>query len=151
VSAAIATAAARQARPANVESRAMTLIAVSVMASVLLVAPICFRYAPCRRPPGRHRRRSNFSAFQFPKTDHGRSRNRFQQRSGPTRTSASPPKPRQSGFNSCLPRHLHITFYWNATSARLLSFRECSRSRSCAFSFSSALRPISRCCPTRLR
>jgi hypothetical protein len=58
------------------------------------------------------------------------------------------PKPRQSGFNSCLPRHLHITFYWNATSARLLSFRECSRSRSCAFSFSSALRPISRCCPT---
>jgi hypothetical protein len=45
VSAAIATAAARQARPANVESRAMTLIAISVMASVLLVAPICFRYA----------------------------------------------------------------------------------------------------------
>src|ERR1700704_2851684 len=43
-----------------------------------------------RRPLGRHRRRSNFWAFQFPKTGHGRSRNRFQQRSGPARTSASP-------------------------------------------------------------
>jgi hypothetical protein len=34
-----------------------------------------------RRPLGRHRRRSNFWAFQFPKTGHARSRNRFQQRS----------------------------------------------------------------------
>ena len=39
---------------------------------------------------GQYRRRSNFWAFQFPKTGHGRSRNRFRQRSGPARTSASP-------------------------------------------------------------
>jgi hypothetical protein len=42
-----------------------------------------------RQPLGRHRPRSNFWAFQFPKTGHGRSRNRFQQRSGPARTSPS--------------------------------------------------------------
>src|SRR5258706_15080858 len=39
--------------------------------------------------------------------------------------------------------------YRNATSAKLLSLREWSRSRSWDFSFSSALRPISRCWPTR--
>ena len=41
--------------------------------------------------------------------------------------------------------------YWNATSAKLLSLRECSRSRSWDLRFSSARRPISRCWPTRRR
>jgi phosphoglycerate dehydrogenase-like enzyme len=41
--------------------------------------------------------------------------------------------------------------YWNATSAKLRSLRECKRSHSWAFSFSSALNPISRCWPTRWR
>ena len=36
-------------------------------------------------------------------------------------------------------------FHWKATSAKLLSLRECNRSRSCAFRCSSALRPIWRC------
>jgi site-specific recombinase XerD len=34
-------------------------------------------------------RYTRFWAFQFPKTGHGRLHNRFQQRSGPARTSAS--------------------------------------------------------------
>ena len=41
--------------------------------------------------------------------------------------------------------------YWNATSAKLRSLRECKRSQSWALSFSSALNPISRCWPTRWR
>src|SRR3954466_6616043 len=41
--------------------------------------------------------------------------------------------------------------YWNATSAKLRSFRECSRSDSCCLSRSSAFKPISRCWPTRRR
>jgi hypothetical protein len=41
--------------------------------------------------------------------------------------------------------------YWNATSVKLLSFRECRRSRSCALKSRSALNPISRCCLTRWR
>ena len=45
---------------------------------------------PRRQSLGQHRRRSNFSAFQFSKTDQGRPRNRIQQRSRPARTSASP-------------------------------------------------------------
>ena len=36
-----------------------------------------------------------------------------------------------------------MAIYWNATSAKLLSLRECSRSRSWDSSFSSARRPIS--------
>ena len=42
-------------------------------------------------------------------------------------------------------RAANIAIYWNATSAKLLSLRECSRSRSWDSSFSSARRPISRC------
>src|SRR5215468_11357367 len=37
--------------------------------------------------------------------------------------------------------------YWNATSAKLRSLRECKRSDSCDLSFSSAFKPISRCWP----
>ena len=41
--------------------------------------------------------------------------------------------------------------YWNATSAKLRSLRECKRSHSWDLSFSSAFKPISRCWPTRWR
>ena len=39
--------------------------------------------------------------------------------------------------------------YWNATSAKLRSLRECKRSQSWPLSFSSAFNPISRCWLTR--
>ena len=67
------------------------------------------------------------------------------------KSSQSSPAPDNAESRPACQQQSAAAPYWNATSAKLRSFRECSRSDSCCLSRSRAFRPISRCWPTRRR
>ena len=139
---------ANQQQVASDNSKAIEELKASQEEIKRVLAKVTEQSPPRRQPPS-NLRRSRLRPYAGPSGRRRRGRGLDTRGSGCTtigsRRSGEPP------FINDTSRNPGPVAYWNATSAKLLSLRECSRSRSWDLSFSSARRPISRCWPTRWR